>query len=930
MENIENNKNSKFNIDVNANLTESEKSLKKKIFSLPKMEALVFSDPKLLAVYNEMAETGEEKYGYHYNETIMNIIFNEYVLNSLKYIQKYKMARPKKKKRRDISGINQLKQKYSQSINENYDNKKTKVVFLVHKSDNDSSNVLAYFPDEPYDNYGNYMGYSHITQYGAVSPEYAKKCRLATQDEYEDLKNELEQIGYNLDVVNTIDETTTSASSGSYSGNFSTQKKFSNDTNDNVDETVTSSSSGFYSTKYVWGKGDLIKGKDSPILRKPIWNGGKIIQESNYLIESDGFEKYYEQLDVDINSLYSTKNELIKLVDLLYKKTGRGLTEKHIPMLKGEALYIVAIALANKILPNDISFNDLPQINSLWEYIDVNGFMSYQKLIHNIENAINDRLSYIGLSLSDLGVRGVTKKDLSLYNIKSFDKIDEESKSKAQQRLFGIAYAAKMGKIPMNKLKGAAKKIAKSVSKNDIKDFASTKHDNIPEKINEFLSIYDTVEYVSDIYGEEPFVLNNVKWQYVNAKYPDGRIDIGVYRYDLDLVYDYKKWQNEMINNATDQLIQELINKNNVSETDKSIISRQESTMANRIDTNADMGQNVPRGTQNTKISENIEYNDFMKSVKNELNALTIHQKKLKNLMEDRKPSALILKDRLGNENKKNFKKDLSNSYTIQMINIENELQWKEQQTNIDNPQELSNDIEKNEIKNADMKSNKALKNVGNSDNKNGDEIPKRNLTDEEQNEVDLYRLGLHSLKYDNDVSDRFEERMKNDMGNDLYNLRKKQIQFRNQAPMYNKDNQPIENSRATKTNVDEMMITGKYTDKYGKNRLIDFTLNDVLVGNYAGDLYELNFTGLGNKYYNKTENYTVLINEEIDKTLNNNKFYTDGKLVYLIEDIEQNNNENKNNDNNISENYNKLKKLINYNPKNFIDTKKVKNNRGF
>ena len=84
--------------EVDELLTEKEQSLKKKIFSLAKMEALVFSDPKLTAVYDEMAENGEEKYGYHYNETIMNMIFNDYVLNSPKYLQKYKMAIPKEKK----------------------------------------------------------------------------------------------------------------------------------------------------------------------------------------------------------------------------------------------------------------------------------------------------------------------------------------------------------------------------------------------------------------------------------------------------------------------------------------------------------------------------------------------------------------------------------------------------------------------------------------------------------------------------------------------------------------------------------------------------------------------------------------------------------------------------------------------------------------
>ena len=95
--------------EVDNLLNEKEQSLKKKIFSLAKMEALVFADPKLSAVYEDMAENGEEKYGYHYNETIQNMIFNDYVLNSPTYLQKYKMAIPKEKKRRDKSGINKLK-----------------------------------------------------------------------------------------------------------------------------------------------------------------------------------------------------------------------------------------------------------------------------------------------------------------------------------------------------------------------------------------------------------------------------------------------------------------------------------------------------------------------------------------------------------------------------------------------------------------------------------------------------------------------------------------------------------------------------------------------------------------------------------------------------------------------------------------------------
>ena len=47
------------------------------------------------------------------------------------------------------------------------------------------------------------------------------------------------------------------------------------------------------------------------------------------------------------------------------------------------------------------------------------------------------------------------------------------------------------------------------------------------------------VEYLKDMSGEEPFMLRGNKYQYVWAKYPNGKKDIGVYAFSQDLVYDY-------------------------------------------------------------------------------------------------------------------------------------------------------------------------------------------------------------------------------------------------------------------------------------------------------------------------------------------------------------------------------------------------------
>lgn len=54
------------------------------------------------------------------------------------------------------------------------------------------------------------------------------------------------------------------------------------------------------------------------------------------------------------------------------------------------------------------------------------------------------------------------------------------------------------------------------------------------------------VEYLRDRPGEEPFELGGKRWQFVNAKYPDGRQDIGVYAFGEDLVYHYELWRKMM------------------------------------------------------------------------------------------------------------------------------------------------------------------------------------------------------------------------------------------------------------------------------------------------------------------------------------------------------------------------------------------------
>jgi hypothetical protein len=56
------------------------------------------------------------------------------------------------------------------------------------------------------------------------------------------------------------------------------------------------------------------------------------------------------------------------------------------------------------------------------------------------------------------------------------------AKSKKQQMAAGAALAAKRGDIKKSSLRGASKQMAKSMSKKQLKEFASTKRKNLPKK----------------------------------------------------------------------------------------------------------------------------------------------------------------------------------------------------------------------------------------------------------------------------------------------------------------------------------------------------------------------------------------------------------------------------------------------------------------
>jgi len=82
------------------------------------------------------------------------------------------------------------------------DKHKTKVKFLVNETDKKNPDLFAYFPEEDFDRKGiNKTCYSHVGQHSSCGLIYAEQSRKATPEEYNDLKEELESIGYNLDIL---------------------------------------------------------------------------------------------------------------------------------------------------------------------------------------------------------------------------------------------------------------------------------------------------------------------------------------------------------------------------------------------------------------------------------------------------------------------------------------------------------------------------------------------------------------------------------------------------------------------------------------------------------------------------------------------------------------------------------------------------------
>lgn len=972
-----------FNIKIDESLNEKKQSLKRKIFSLDKMEALVHGDPKLSVIYQKMAEDGREKYGYHYNETIMNIIFNDYVLHSPKYLQKYKMAIPKKKKRRDRSGIEQLKKDITGVSREKREKEIMKDREMRRKRE------LEQKTDENQE-IGTFSRYGK----GPGNVDYSSSELFENKKNKNTMKKMTDETVKTSDLKPNKSKTPKGEFTGEKFKGKSIEKKA--DIDEEIDESTTSASSGQYATKFAFSP-------TGEPMRKPFWRGGVIVGEGKYLTNPETFKEYYNYLNEEFNMTedhLTTREEKIDFISTNMNHIKN--IEKTLYRLGDDEIDRLYFALEKKlglVSETELSIVDQPKNDSMSnkpEPLTRLGQGVDSGVSHMNEHHLNtkeDKIEFISKAfkkITNVELPKITKRLLKketedsihtsylkmeeLLKSKGIDplsltldenqKINEKAKSKAQQRFMGVVRGVQKGDIDTKDVSKKVKKTAKEMDPDDVKDFASTKTDKLPEKIDETkYSETDWVGVDADLnislfeygvvakqpeerdYDDEWFVLYSIG----NNHYDTGwlreeEIDSIVKgnswasTEDIDRMLEYtgtnlEKWlKMDFINKLYDLI--SYWGYESIMGTSYHPLSKKE---AEKWLNNESIGVEKERG--GLIDDEILEIDSIIKETERVLDEIGYYRKKSleeeknknmkNNVTENKKTPSMVSKERLGKENQKNFKSDLQLSGTKGAIDAQKNLQHMDQQTKIDDPKKFSEDIEKDVLKKT---KGEAFKNVGDSANLKGDEIPKRNHTADEKDEVDKIRKGQEDWEFDNEPGERFKERMKKQMGDDVYEKREKKREYRKSAPQYNKDSQPVfdgdEKEQYDKHKISESIITGLYFNDFGKRKLVEFTPKDTTMVDKVNESWiELQIDGLGNTYNSRVE-----LNESLVTYLRENKFYInlENGAIHFIEN-KKNIVENEEKEVKLNESIlEKMKHLSGYNPKTHTDTRNTKLNRGF
>jgi len=256
-------------------------------------------------------------------------------------------------------------------------------------------------------------------------------------------------------------------------------------------------------------------------------------------------------------------------------------------------------------------------------------------------------------------------------------------------------------------------------------------------------------------------------------------------------------------------------------------------------------------------------------------------------LEEEKRHSAMILRDRLAKENEKNFYNDIKINKEI------SDSVKKAMKSNSEPKIKSSQDLEKEQM-------SKEFKPV------------KFDQKEDFTSEYDKITKGMEDLDYDIEPSDKYKDRVKKEMGEELYNKGRERVVMKSEQPLYNKDTQPTQdNVKYKKSFKESYHVSAKYKDQFSKINIVDFKLNESLYSDNVDNFIELSIAGIGNTYTNKVE-----LNESVKNILDEYTFYYDNvnKNIY-----------HKNNIVNIDEslNINKFKHLALYNPNKYVSNKK-------
>ena len=120
-------------------------------------------------------------------------------------------------------------------------------------------------------------------------------------------------------------------------------------------------------------------------------------------VKSPELEQFIQEDLAPVVNKISTPEELTAYVQQLKAQGIKGLRAEDCPKLAGQALYNVAVRMADKALP--MGWDGLADVNSMWDYIKKDGGMTLQQLQSAVKRAIAVRLKEEGMTLKDLGLR---------------------------------------------------------------------------------------------------------------------------------------------------------------------------------------------------------------------------------------------------------------------------------------------------------------------------------------------------------------------------------------------------------------------------------------------------------------------------------------------------------------------------------------------